>query len=61
MTTGDNDMSNEIETTFTEPSEHNIALFLQDNEIDKLTDILVESLYEALRIVREDAPATTFH
>jgi hypothetical protein len=54
-------MSNEIETTITEPSEHNIALFLQDNEIDKLTDILVESLYEALRIVREDAPTTTFH
>jgi hypothetical protein len=54
----DNDMSNEITH---QPSEQSLALFLQDNDADKLTDILVEALYEAFRILEDEVRPETFH
>jgi hypothetical protein len=54
----DNDMSNE---TTHQPSEQSLALFLQDNDADKLTDILVEALYEAFRILEDEVRPETFH
>jgi hypothetical protein len=53
-------MSNE-NTTFGQPSEKTLALFLQENEADKLTDILVEALYEAFRILDDEIRPETFH
>jgi hypothetical protein len=55
----DNDMSNEANTH--QPSEQSLALFLQDNDADKLTDILVEALYEAFRILEDEVRPETFH
>jgi hypothetical protein len=55
----DNDMSNETNTH--QPSEQSLALFLQDNDADKLTDILVEALYEAFRILEDEVRPETFH
>jgi hypothetical protein len=55
----DNDMSNE--TNSHQPSEQSLALFLQDNDADKLTDILVEALYEAFRILEDEVRPETFH
>ena len=55
----DNDMSNETNTR--QPSEQSLALFLQDNDADKLTDILVEALYEAFRILEDEVRPETFH
>ena len=52
-------MSNE--TTFSQPSDQSIALFLQEGEADKLTDILVEALYEAFRILEDDVRPDTLH
>ncbi len=45
----------------TEPSEQAIALFLQDNDMDRLTDVLVDALYEAFRIMDDDAVAERLH
>ncbi|WP_162894742.1 hypothetical protein [Rhizobium terrae] len=53
-------MSNE-RTTVSQPSEQAIALFLQENDADKLTDILVEALYEAFRILDEEIRPETLH
>ncbi|MBW6424781.1 hypothetical protein KX729_25330 [Rhizobium sp. XQZ8] len=53
-------MSNE-NTTFGQPSEQTLALFLQENEAEKLTDILVEALYEAFRILEDEIRPETFH
>jgi hypothetical protein len=53
-------MSNEIEHAG-QPSEQALGLFLQEGDGDKLTDILVEALYEALRIMEEDGASSTFH
>jgi hypothetical protein len=55
----DNDMSNEANGH--QPSEQSLALFLQDNDADKLTDILVEALYEAFRILEDEVRPETFH
>ena len=57
---GDNDMSNE-HSNFNQPSEQAIALFLQENDGDRLTDILVEALYEAFRIMEDDLNPGTLH
>ena len=53
-------MSNETTST-NQPSEQLIALFLQENDADKLTDVLVEALYEALRTLEDEIRADTFH
>ena len=53
-------MSNKTEY-HTGPSEQTLALFLQDNDIDKLTDVLVAALYDAFRILEEDSSAETLH
>ncbi|CDZ66659.1 hypothetical protein [Neorhizobium galegae] len=52
-------MSNEANSH--QPSEQSLALFLQDNDADKLTDILVEALYEAFRILEDEVRPETFH
>ncbi|CDZ49901.1 hypothetical protein [Neorhizobium galegae] len=52
-------MSNE--TNSHQPSEQSLALFLQDNDADKLTDILVEALYEAFRILEDEVRPETLH
>ncbi|EUB95556.1 hypothetical protein PMI07_002044 [Rhizobium sp. CF080] len=52
-------MSNEANTH--PPSEQSLALFLQDNDADKLTDILVEALYEAFRILEDEIRPGTLH
>ena len=46
-------MSNIIEYS-SEPSDAAIALFLQDENGDKLTDILVDALDEAFRILSDE-------
>lgn len=46
-------MSNIIEYSG-EPSDAAIALFLQDENGDKLTDILVDALDEAFRILSDE-------
>ena len=56
----DNEMSNE-NTISGQPSEQTLALFLQDNDADQLTDILVEALYEAFRILDEEIRPETLH
>jgi hypothetical protein len=53
-------MSKEIEHT-SQPSEQAIGLFLQECDGDSLTDVLVEALYEAFRIMDDDASAETYH
>ncbi len=37
-----------------QPSDQSIALFLQENDMDGLTDILVEALFQALSIMDDD-------
>ncbi|WP_426229352.1 hypothetical protein [Pararhizobium sp. DWP3-4] len=46
-------MSNIIEYS-AEPSDAAIAMFLQDENGDKLTDILVDALDEAFRILSDE-------
>jgi phosphorylcholine metabolism protein LicD len=46
-------MSNTIEY-LTHPHDAAIALFLQEDNADKLTDILVDALDEAFRILNEE-------
>jgi hypothetical protein len=53
-------MSNIIEHS-TDPSEQAVALFLQENDMDKLTDALVEALYEAFRIMDDDTSPDRLH
>ncbi|MGF9691333.1 MULTISPECIES: hypothetical protein [unclassified Rhizobium] len=38
-----------------------IALFLEDNDADQLTDILVQALDDALRLLQEDVARETLH
>ncbi|WP_164901805.1 hypothetical protein [Neorhizobium lilium] len=45
----------------TEPSEQAIALFLQDNDMDKLTDALVDALYQAFRIMDDNTGSERLH
>jgi hypothetical protein len=52
-TTKDNAMSNTIEHSPL-PQDATIALFLQENNADRLTDILVDALDEAFRILHEE-------
>jgi hypothetical protein len=53
-------MSNNFDST-NQPSDQSIALFLHENEPDALTDILVEALVEALRILEDDLRPETLH
>jgi hypothetical protein len=46
-------MSNTIEHSPL-PQDATIALFLQENNADRLTDILVDALDEAFRILHEE-------
>ncbi len=38
-----------------------IALFLEENDADQLTDILVAALDDALRLLQEDVARDTLH
>jgi hypothetical protein len=49
----DNDMSNTIDHS-TLPKDAAIALFLQEDNADRLTDILVDALGEAFRILNAE-------
>lgn len=60
MAKRDNDMSNETDT-YRDPQDATVALFLMDNDSDKLTDILVAALSEAFRILCDDIPTTRVH
>nr|CAD6427678.1 hypothetical protein REQ54_03056 [Rhizobium sp. Q54] len=42
-------------------SEEVLGLFLEDNDLDALTDILVQSLEEALRILRDEIRGDVLH
>lgn len=42
-------------------SEETLAIFLESNEVDALTDILVQSLEDALRILRDEINGETIH
>lgn len=53
-------MSNELEHT-SQPSDQMIGLFVQDGDTDKLTDILVEALSEAFRIMNDEISFDTIH
>jgi len=44
-----------------QPSDQSISLFLQENDMDGLTDILVEALFQALSIMDEDVVYETIH
>lgn len=48
-------MSEELDHV-NQPSDQSIALFLQENDMDGLTDILVEALFQALSIMDDDKP-----
>jgi hypothetical protein len=53
-------MSKELDHA-SQPSDQSIALFLQENDIDGLTDILVEALFQALSIMEDDIVLDTIH
>ncbi len=53
-------MSNETET-YRDPQDTTVALFLMENDGDKLTDILVAALSEAFRILGDDVPSDSIH
>lgn len=53
-------MSNEIDT-YRDPQDATVALFLMENDSDKLTDVLVAALYEAFRILGDDIPLERMH
>ena len=55
-----NNMSDEIEP-IGEINETALALFLQDNDADQLTDILVAALNDALRILGDEIHVDTVH
>jgi hypothetical protein len=42
-------------------SEQALGLFLEDNDLEALTDILVESLEEALRILQDEIRGESLH
>lgn len=53
-------MSNETDT-YRDPQDSTVALFLMENDSDRLTDILVAALSEAFRILNDDLPADRLH
>ncbi|MET0748877.1 MAG: hypothetical protein ABWY49_11875 [Rhizobium sp.] len=53
-------MSNETDT-YRDPQDATVAMFLMDNDSDKLTDILVAALSEAFRILGDDIPSERIH
>lgn len=53
-------MSKELDYV-SQPSDQSIALFLQENDVDGLTDILVEALFQALSIMDDDIVPETLH
>ncbi|AYD01280.1 hypothetical protein [Neorhizobium sp. NCHU2750] len=53
-------MSEKLDHT-AQPSDQSIALFLQDNDMDGLTDILVEALFQALSIMDDETVYETVH
>ena len=53
-------MSNETDT-YRDPQDSTVALFLMDNDGEKLTDILVAALCEAFRILGDDLPTERLH
>ena len=44
-----------------ESQEAALALYLEENDGDRLTDILVAALDDALRLLQEDAARETLH
>ncbi len=53
-------MSNEIEG-YSDPDNAAVALFLQENDSDALTDVLVAALDEAFRILGDELAFGTVH
>lgn len=53
-------MSNEADH-FYNRQDSNVQALLAENKGDELTDILVEALYDAFRILREEAESETLH
>ncbi|MCF3641367.1 hypothetical protein LXM94_15440 [Rhizobium sp. TRM95111] len=53
-------MSNTLETR-RETDPEALALYLENNDGDDLTDLLVEALTEAFRILDEDLRSPTVH
>jgi hypothetical protein len=52
---------NDMENQTMDSQEAAIALFLENNDPDQLTDILVAALDDALRLLQEDAARDTLH
>ena len=46
---------------YRDPSDATVALFLENNDANELTDLLVAALDQALRILEDEAPAETMH
>lgn len=42
-------------------SEQMLSLFLEDNDLDTLTDVLVEALEEALAALQDEISGETLH
>jgi hypothetical protein len=53
-------MSKELEQS-SQPSDQMIALYLQENDSERLTDILVDALFKALRILEDDVTPDVLH
>ena len=53
-------MSNETDT-YRDPQDATVAMFLMDNDSDKLTDILVAALTDALRILDDEMHGRSVH
>lgn len=56
----DNDMSNELEF-FAGTEDYPLALYLQENGGDELTDILVTALEDAFRFLSDELASDTVH
>lgn len=56
----DNDMSNELEF-YAGTEDYPLALYLQENDGDELTDILVSALEDAFLLLSEEIASETFH
>ncbi len=52
---------NDMENQTMDSQDAALALFLEDNDPDRLTDILVAALDDALRLLQEDAARDTLH
>jgi phosphorylcholine metabolism protein LicD len=53
-------MSDDVEH-YRDPQNAAVALYLQENDADELTDVLVTALNEAFRILAEDEAVSTIH